>query len=119
MFSNIPPYNTTTQLVVSLTSILLVYGIYKIFAFVYDELTSPLRHVPGPPNPSLIYGNFKQLTESVSPSRKARLVVLVVIAYTDTTFRIEKFHVAGGLDQPIRIDNPIQSDARSELIIYC
>ena len=74
MFSNFgAPYATTTQLVVLLASFLLVYGIYKIFAFVYDELTSPLRHVPGPPNPSFIYGSFKQLSESVS--RKAHLIV--------------------------------------------
>ena len=73
MFSNLAaPYDTTTQLVVSLTSFLLVYGIYKIFAFVYDELTSPLRHVPGPPNPSFVYGSFKQLSESVS--RKTLIV---------------------------------------------
>ena len=67
MFFNIDnPYDTPTQLVVLLASILLVYGIYKIFAFVYDELTSPLRHVPGPPNPSFLYGSFKQLSETVS-----------------------------------------------------
>ena len=73
MFSNpAAPYDTTTQLVVSLASILLVYGIYKIFAFVYDELTSPLRHIPGPSNPSFMYGSFKELSESVS--RKARIV---------------------------------------------
>jgi hypothetical protein len=58
--------NATTRLVGSLAGILLVYGIYKISRFIYDELTSPLRHVPGPPNPSFIYGNFKQLSESVS-----------------------------------------------------
>ena len=66
MFSNFAAYTTTSQVVVSLASILLVYGICKIFAFVYNELTSPLRHVPGPPNPSFIYGCFKQLSESVS-----------------------------------------------------
>ena len=60
----------TTQLtIVFLASFLLVYGISKIFAFVYDELTSPLRHVPGPPNPSFIYGSFKQLSESVSKEK--------------------------------------------------
>ena len=67
MFFNIDnPYDTPTLLVVLLANILLVYGIYKIFAFVYDELTSPLRHVPGPPNPSFLYGSFKQLSETVS-----------------------------------------------------
>ena len=77
MFSNFTAYTTTTQLVVSLASLLLVYGIYKILAFVYDELTSPLRHVPGPPNPSFIYGNFKQLSESVS--RKDHIVSLLTV----------------------------------------
>ena len=73
MFTNLAPYGSTTQLVlVSLASLFLVYGTYKIFAFVYDELTSPLRHIPGPPNPSFIYGNFKKLSESVS--RKAYVV---------------------------------------------
>ena len=72
----------TTQLtIVFLASFLLVYGIYKIFAFVYNELTSPLRHVPGPPNPSFIYGCFKQLSESVS--RKAHIVLCL------NAFRIE------------------------------
>ena len=64
MFSN---NLATIQLVVPLASFLLVYGIYKVFAFVYDELTSPLRHLPGPPSPpSFIYGSYKQLLESVS-----------------------------------------------------
>ena len=75
MFSFTAPYVTTTQLLVSLASIILVYGIYKISAFVYDELTSPLRHIPGPPNASFLYGNFKQLSESVS--RTAHIVSLL------------------------------------------
>ena len=103
------PYVTTTQLVASMASIPLAYGIYKIFAFVYDELTSPIRHVPGPPNPSFIYGSFKQLSESVS--RKAYTVL------SCCSFRIERLHVGGGLDQPIRTNNSIQSDIRCELII--
>ena len=79
MFSNFAyPFTSTTQLVISLASILLVYGIYKIFAFVYDELTSPIRHVPGPPSPSFIYGSLKQLSESVS--WKSHCLVLPVIA---------------------------------------
>ena len=66
------PFATTIQLVVSLATVPLVYGIYKRFAFIYEELTSPLRHIPGPPNPSFIYGSFKQLSESVS--RKPHIV---------------------------------------------
>ena len=82
MFSNFAshgaasaPYATITQLAVSLASLLLVYGIYKILAFVYNELTSPLRYVPGPPSPSFIYGSFKQLSESVS--RKPHCFVVI------------------------------------------
>ena len=73
MFSSIArPNITTTQIAVSLASSLLTYGIYKIFTFIFDELTSPSRHVPGPPSPSFIHGSFKQLFESVSsPSRIA------------------------------------------------
>ena len=57
---------TTAQLVVSLAGIGLIYGLYKIFAFIYDEVTSPMRNVPGPPNSSFLYGNFKELSTSVS-----------------------------------------------------
>jgi hypothetical protein len=65
MFYNLTgSYITTTQLVVSVP---LVYAIYKISTFIYDEVTSPIRNVPGPPNPDFIYGNFKALSESVSP----------------------------------------------------
>ena len=75
MFPSAVPYAITTQVIVALASFILVYGIYKILAFVYDELTSPLRHVPGPPNPSLLYGSFRQLSESVS--RTAHTVSLL------------------------------------------
>ena len=57
---------TTAQLVVSLAGIVLIYGIYKISAFIHDEVTSPMRDVPGPPNPSFLYGNFKELSVAVS-----------------------------------------------------
>ena len=57
---------TTAQLVVPLVGIALVYGIYKISAFIYDEVTSPIRDIPGPPNPSFLYGNFEELLASVS-----------------------------------------------------
>ena len=57
---------TTTQLAVSLAGIALIYGFFKIYAFIYDGLTSPIRDIPGPPNPSFLYGNFKELLASVS-----------------------------------------------------
>ena len=75
MFPSAFPYVTTTQFIVALAGFIVIYGIYKILAFVYDELTSPFRHVPGPPNASFLYGNFKQLSESVS--RRAHIVSLL------------------------------------------
>ena len=57
---------TTAQLVVSLAGIGLIYGIYKIYTFILDEVTSPMRDVPGPPNPSFLYGNYKEFSVSVS-----------------------------------------------------
>ena len=60
---------TTSQLVISLTSIGLIYGIYKISAFIQDKITSPINDVPGPPNPSFFYGNFGELLVSVSVNR--------------------------------------------------
>ena len=65
MLSNLVANATTPQLVVSSAGILMVYGIYKISTFIYDEMTSPVRYIPGPPSPSFLYGNFKQLSESV------------------------------------------------------
>ena len=75
MFPSAVPYLTATQFIVALASLILAYGIYKILAFVNDELTSPFRHIPGPPNSSFLYGNFKELSESVS--RRAHIVSLL------------------------------------------
>jgi len=63
MFSNLAG---SDQLVVSLAGVFLVYAIYKLSTFIHDQVTSPLRDVPGPPSPSLLYGNFKELLTSVS-----------------------------------------------------
>lgn len=57
---------TTAQLAVSLAGIVLIYVIYKISTFIHDEVTSPIRDVPGPPNSSFLYGNFEELSVSVS-----------------------------------------------------
>ena len=57
---------TTARLAISLTGIGLIYGIYKISAFIHYQLTSPIHDIPGPPNPSFFYGNFEELLVSVS-----------------------------------------------------
>ncbi|KIM49563.1 hypothetical protein M413DRAFT_21761 [Hebeloma cylindrosporum] len=52
------------QIVVSLLTTLGLYVIYKLFRFFYNNLTSPLRVLPGPPSVSIIYGNLKQIWEA-------------------------------------------------------
>lgn len=38
----------------------IAYGLYKV---VYGHLYSALRYLPGPPSPSFLFGNLKQLGE--------------------------------------------------------
>ncbi|KAJ7611336.1 cytochrome P450 [Roridomyces roridus] len=40
---------------------LLCYSLHCPAQWLYHELTSPLRHLPGPRNPSLLYGNTKEM----------------------------------------------------------
>ncbi|KAJ3491216.1 hypothetical protein NLJ89_g11361 [Agrocybe chaxingu] len=42
------------------------YGAFKLLKSAYDELTSPLRDLPGPPSKSFLYGNFKEIREGAS-----------------------------------------------------
>ncbi|KAK2467620.1 hypothetical protein APHAL10511_000475 [Amanita phalloides] len=41
--------------------VLTVYGLYRVTRIIYDELTSPIRHLPGPPNANTFLGNLKDL----------------------------------------------------------
>ncbi|KAF8968276.1 cytochrome P450 [Flammula alnicola] len=52
------------QLSVSLLATVGVYGLYRLAKFIYDQRTSPLRVLPGPPSPSLIFGNMKEIGEA-------------------------------------------------------
>ncbi|KAJ8699267.1 hypothetical protein PTI98_002399 [Pleurotus ostreatus] len=38
------------------------YGVFKLLAFLYHELTSSVRLLPGPPSTSWIYGNLKEIS---------------------------------------------------------
>lgn len=70
MTTNLTSFDVTAApFVTSLAGILLVFGVYnlKISTFIYDEVTSPVRDVPGPPSPSFLYINLKELSEAVSP----------------------------------------------------
>ncbi|KAJ3774193.1 cytochrome P450 [Lentinula raphanica] len=39
------------------------YGLFLLAQYLYRETTSPLNKLPGPPNPSWIYGNSKELQD--------------------------------------------------------
>ncbi|KAF8162780.1 cytochrome P450 [Crassisporium funariophilum] len=47
-----------------LAGTLLLYGIYKVFGFIYKEVNSSLRDLPGPTSKSFLYGHFKELWDS-------------------------------------------------------
>lgn len=57
--------STILQLLVSLSATLGAYGVYRLVAFYYDQWTSPLQLLPGPPSPSFIYGNMKEIWNAV------------------------------------------------------
>jgi len=50
---------------ISLLCTLGLYSVYKLLRFFYNNLTSPLRVLPGPPSASIMYGNLKQIWEAV------------------------------------------------------
>jgi len=49
----------------SLVAAILSLVIWKFAKFLFVEWASPLRVLPGPPNPSLLYGNMKQIWDAV------------------------------------------------------
>lgn len=52
---------TILQLLASLSATIGAYGVYKLVAFYYDQWTSPLQLLSGPPSPSFIFGNMKEI----------------------------------------------------------
>ncbi|KAJ7120541.1 cytochrome P450 [Mycena crocata] len=52
------------KLLVSLFGTLAAYGLYWMAKTVYEELTSPLRLLPGPKSTHWLYGNLKELMEN-------------------------------------------------------
>jgi len=50
------------QLVGSLIVTFLLYGLYQVVKLFYVEIKAcPIRDLPGPKNPSLLFGNFKEI----------------------------------------------------------
>ncbi|KAJ7447787.1 cytochrome P450 [Mycena galericulata] len=52
-----------SRILLPLAGTLFCYVLYHAAQFFYRELTSPLRHVAGPRNPSFILGNFKEIAD--------------------------------------------------------
>ncbi|KAH9483655.1 Cytochrome P450 monooxygenase 169 [Psilocybe cubensis] len=52
------------QLLLALLGSLGLYLAYKLAKVLYDQWTSPLRALPGPPSSSWIYGNMKEIYEA-------------------------------------------------------
>jgi hypothetical protein len=50
-----------SQIFVPIAATFLFYLLLWASRILYHNLTSPLRHVDGPKNPSLLYGNFKDM----------------------------------------------------------
>ncbi|KIK57951.1 hypothetical protein GYMLUDRAFT_45751 [Collybiopsis luxurians FD-317 M1] len=55
-----------TQIAVSVFGTLSAYGLFLGAQFLYQQLTSPLRNLPGPPNSSWIYGNSKEIQSAAN-----------------------------------------------------
>lgn len=43
----------------------IVFGVWKLFRFVYHQCTSPIRHLRGPKGTSWIYGNLRDIWNAV------------------------------------------------------
>ncbi|KAJ7230274.1 cytochrome P450 [Mycena pura] len=50
-------------LVLPIAGTLLVYALFHALQILYHEVTSPLRHMAGPRNPSFLFGNFRQMAK--------------------------------------------------------
>ncbi|KAJ7657193.1 cytochrome P450 [Mycena polygramma] len=61
-----------TQILWPIVGTLFCYLVVHVFQFWYRDLTSPIRHLPGPQNPSLIFGNFKDMANDAQLTKKWR-----------------------------------------------
>ena len=58
--------HSVLQVLAYTTGCLVVYGFITLIRSLYSQSKSGLRDLPGPPNPSLLFGNFKQIQANVS-----------------------------------------------------
>jgi hypothetical protein len=65
------------QLLGPLAATLGTYGLYRLLRLCYEEYTSPLRDLPGPKGSSIIFGNLKELWETVRDDTPPDFILIV------------------------------------------
>ncbi|KAJ7714562.1 cytochrome P450 [Mycena olivaceomarginata] len=61
-----------SQIIVPIAGTLLCYLLFHASQIIYCNLTSPLRHMVGPKNPSFVFGNFKDIGADPNLTNKWR-----------------------------------------------
>ncbi|KAF7328728.1 hypothetical protein MVEN_02501400 [Mycena venus] len=61
-----------SQILVPVAGTILFYVLFHALPILFRELTSPLRHMRGPKNPSLVFGNFQEMMEDPNLTDKWR-----------------------------------------------
>lgn len=77
--------------VLVLVGSLVFYYLYKVVVLIYDELTSPLCDLPGPPSKSFIYGNSKEVWLTVSQGCSFSVYICLYSNLQDSTVIHEKW----------------------------
>ena len=67
------------------------YGAYKLFVFFYDQWTSPLHVLPGPPNVSFISGQMKAIMKAVCISGHFGSLLINLLSLQDNSVLHEKW----------------------------
>ncbi|KAF7333878.1 Cytochrome P450 [Mycena venus] len=67
-----PLQTMISQILVPIAGTLFCYLLFHASQILYRNLTSPLRHVMGPKNPSFIFGNFRDMAEDARLTSKWR-----------------------------------------------
>ena len=52
------------KILLSIVLIILGSALWKIIPLIYRSFTSPLRQMPGPPNASLLLGDFSEMVDA-------------------------------------------------------
>ncbi|KAF7361544.1 hypothetical protein MSAN_01188000 [Mycena sanguinolenta] len=66
------PTTMISQILLPIFATILFYVLFHTLPIVYRELTSPLRHMAGPENPSLLVGNSQEMMEDPNLTDKWR-----------------------------------------------